>query len=149
MLFFLFSLRIRCTTWWWAELPRVVITFALTRRQLGCLMVLLLEHFAVCGVTPLNNRIVGGEAAPAGSWPWQVSLQRFGRHVCGGSLISREWVMSAAHCFFRLVTLMYRRPNLLSASFWSTHCVSVILVRARLDGKFLWAVRACRAQTQT
>ncbi|XP_055006504.1 LOW QUALITY PROTEIN: serine protease 27-like [Boleophthalmus pectinirostris] len=53
----------------------------------------------VCGITPLNTRIVGGKDAPAGSWPWQVSLQRFGRHICGGSLINREWIMSAAHCF--------------------------------------------------
>ncbi|KAM8877829.1 uncharacterized protein ACB058_003518 [Synchiropus picturatus] len=58
----------------------------------------------LCGITPLNNRIVGGEDAPEGSWPWQASLQRFGNHVCGGSLINNQWVMSAAHCFSRLVT---------------------------------------------
>ncbi|KAM3592622.1 uncharacterized protein V6R79_022385 [Siganus canaliculatus] len=62
----------------------------------------------LCGITPLNTRIVGGEDAPAGSWPWQASLQRFGRHVCGGSLINREWVMSAAHCFSSTNTFRWR-----------------------------------------
>ncbi|XP_051746581.1 trypsin-2-like isoform X2 [Ctenopharyngodon idella] len=60
-----------------------------------------LSQLDVCGQAPLNNKIVGGEDATAGSWPWQVSIQsaKYGGHFCGGSLISKDWVLSAAHCF--------------------------------------------------
>ncbi|XP_048027529.1 uncharacterized protein LOC125255961 [Megalobrama amblycephala] len=51
-----------------------------------------------CGVSSLSTGIVGGENASAGNWPWHVSLQIFDYHICGGSLINHEWVLTAAHC---------------------------------------------------
>uniref|UniRef100_A0A8C6P9W8 chymotrypsin n=2 Tax=Nothobranchius furzeri TaxID=105023 RepID=A0A8C6P9W8_NOTFU len=58
-----------------------------------------------CGVPAIKpqvsgyNKIVNGETAVSGSWPWQVSLQDgTGFHFCGGSLINEYWVVTAAHC---------------------------------------------------
>lgn len=53
-----------------------------------------------CGKPTLNTRIVGGQEAPKGFWPWQVSLQA-SSHFCGGSLINNQWVLTAAHCVGR------------------------------------------------
>ena len=52
------------------------------------------------------NRVIGGSEAVPGSWPWQASLQQWSGvswghiHICGGTLINHQWVLSAAHCFF-------------------------------------------------
>lgn len=46
----------------------------------------------------LASEIVGGQPARPHAWPFMVSLQRRGGHFCGATLISRNFVLSAAHC---------------------------------------------------
>ncbi|KAA0705511.1 Polyserase-2 [Triplophysa tibetana] len=73
---------------------KLTLVFVLTLLTKGCDC-----QPEVCGRAVLNTKIVGGQEAPVGAWPWQVSLHNGDGHFCGASLINDEWVLSAAHCF--------------------------------------------------
>ncbi|XP_075028757.1 transmembrane protease serine 5 [Calonectris borealis] len=72
-----------------------------------------------CGRRPGAARVVGGLDAPPGRWPWQVSVYHGSQHHCGGSVLAREWIVTAAHCVHSkrhaVFLLGYRR---LQASAW-------------------------------
>merc|ERR1719347_1077064 len=55
---------------------------------------------ATCGIEgPARaGRIVGGHEAEEHEWPWQVALFIDDAWFCGGSLISENYVLTAAHC---------------------------------------------------
>jgi len=67
------------------------------RSFLGSCLALL---YLAVGVTARSSYIIGGRDVDyPGKYPWQGSLQINGGHVCGCSLISKTWVITAAHCY--------------------------------------------------
>lgn len=57
-----------------------------------------------CGVAKQRTKVetsglVGGTNAGKGFFPWQVAIYYKNTFMCGGSLIDREHILTAAHCF--------------------------------------------------
>ncbi|KAL1497551.1 hypothetical protein ABEB36_008492 [Hypothenemus hampei] len=55
-----------------------------------------------CGISNdrvLQKRIIGGKRAVFGQFPWQAYIKIL-KHQCGGVLVSRRFVATAAHCVF-------------------------------------------------
>ncbi|XP_077386662.1 polyserase-2-like [Festucalex cinctus] len=61
---------------------------------------------AFCGHAPLNERLSGSgtSSARAGMWPWMASLHWNGSHVCGGTLVAEDGVLTSAECIMRSST---------------------------------------------
>ena len=79
----------------WARLPQSAALI------IALLVALLLTTVALA--QPPTPRIVGGQEADPGEWPWQVALVKKGPNLynnqfCGGMLIAANWVVTAAHC---------------------------------------------------
>ena len=56
-------------------------------------------------------KIVGGVAALPGEYPWIVSIKwAYGSHFCGGTIVDRRHIISAAHCFHDF-TLRTQEPS--------------------------------------
>ncbi|XP_011205128.2 serine protease SP24D isoform X2 [Bactrocera dorsalis] len=47
-------------------------------------------------------RILNGQVAAAGQFPYQVSVRLNREHICGGALLSANFVLTAAHCVYNI-----------------------------------------------
>ncbi|CAH8575344.1 unnamed protein product [Schistosoma rodhaini] len=58
-----------------------------------------------CNDIQMESRIIGGEISRPGQWPWMVSVRENDQFRCGASLISSQWLLTAAHCFPKNINL--------------------------------------------
>ncbi|XP_003701884.2 proclotting enzyme [Megachile rotundata] len=89
------------TTWptkkpaWWPGAPTVSTTTT-SEKPSGTI-----SDASQCGAKngiQDQERIVGGQNADPGEWPWIAALFNAGRQFCGGSLIDDKHILTAAHC---------------------------------------------------
>lgn len=91
----------------------------------------------------LFRRIVGGEHAKLGSWPWQAELLRAQKdttiytHRCGGTLIDTQWVVTTASCIF-----MYPYPSRYKVAL-GEYTANFNLRFCLFCSPFLWSALSC------
>uniref|UniRef100_A0A3Q0R343 Peptidase S1 domain-containing protein n=1 Tax=Amphilophus citrinellus TaxID=61819 RepID=A0A3Q0R343_AMPCI len=77
----------------------LIVSAAVADQCTHCLIVISFL-LSACGRAAKKHRIMGGDASP-GSWPWHAFIVTYGPNgftQCGGSLITNQWVLTAAQC---------------------------------------------------
>lgn len=56
----------------------------------------------VCGNSVIqlgSSRIIGGQKTVSGTLPWMALLASCGNFACGGVILNKQFILTAAHCF--------------------------------------------------
>ncbi|KAF5273176.1 hypothetical protein FQA39_LY18760 [Lamprigera yunnana] len=65
----------------------------------------------------LSSRIVGGQNAEIGFFPYQASIKSSnGKHICNGAIISANTILTVAHCVYRNDIAVLKLMNEISMS---------------------------------
>ncbi|XP_072754561.1 tabserin-like [Anoplolepis gracilipes] len=80
--------------------------------------------------------IINGISAAPGEFPWQVSLNYKGKHICGGSIIAQTKILTAGHCvdFIESVNNLRIVSGTIDATKGQVHAVQSIRIHPYYDG---------------
>ncbi|XP_075763034.1 trypsin-like isoform X2 [Pelodiscus sinensis] len=78
--------------------PATSTTVPIATATMQLLILAMLVAGAAAALQRRGNSLIGGNDCDLGSRPFQVALVMDDRIYCGGSLVDRKWVMTAAHC---------------------------------------------------
>lgn len=86
-----------------------------------------------------EGRIVGGTKVNIEAIPYQVSVQNYATHICGGSILSAKFVITAAHCTvpFDKLGFSVRAGSSSSDQGGSIHKVGEVFEHPRFDSFLL------------
>ncbi|XP_071637768.1 trypsin-7-like isoform X1 [Temnothorax longispinosus] len=84
------------------------ITMSVTKSPTIAVMLTILCLALIASASCLEPRIIGGTPTTISKHPYQVSIYYDGKLACGGSIISRQWILTAAHCVYGRKLSLFR-----------------------------------------
>ncbi|XP_005355578.1 serine protease 52-like [Microtus ochrogaster] len=85
--------------------------------------------------------IVGGEPTDILEFPWHVGIMSLGNHICGGSILSEWWILTASHCFLHVnnsnLEIMHGRDDFNSTEDLKYKKVAKLIMHPRFDSWLL------------
>lgn len=129
------SLKSPGTVLWWIFLSQLHLVEGETKNLRGDT-----RDFNKCGVigNPVNGRrtkIVHGRNAVRCAYRWQVSIQSMIQdrpwHFCGGTLITPQWVLTAAHCAAEVTNVCQLKKLRVVSGDWKRDLNSAVTRRVK------------------
>ncbi|XP_023727062.1 trypsin beta [Cryptotermes secundus] len=83
----------------------------------------------------IDGRIVGGEDADIANYPYQLSFEYSGNHICGASIIGTSWIVTAAHCVdgISASNVQFRAGSSFRGTGGSIHPAGELIANPRYD----------------
>ncbi|XP_004676665.1 PREDICTED: probable threonine protease PRSS50 [Condylura cristata] len=99
--------------------------------------------FPACGTSQEADLTLRYPEAMARRWPWMASVRANGTHICAGTIIASQWVLTVAHCLIQHGTVYSVRvgiPWINQMSPTSSEVlVSQVIVNNRYRARRYWS----------